>query len=274
MVVASPAACGPQIDESHWGSIASPAPPTPASSPGQCRMSRDPLLSVARRVRCQGTTAPPSETLTPTDGLLRSATSAGRPTQLLRGDRRVLSEKKNKGRHVSVQERRSRPRTQRSAIPTAVLPGQECARGRHTHTPSGRHPLVRSAAEKRRESTPSKVKQRRYWSLSKNLRRLLLVGHGAGAGGDQSPTAYKRGCVGLNSMLRDDRPCRDFATTCYDTSLSIQTRPLLPLRFRSTRVHATQASVCWRAQSTVDSLFFIDVPTNPGPRSFHAWPVR
>ena len=60
----------------------------------------------------------------------------------------------------------------------------------------------------------------------------------------------------------------------YDTSLSIQTRPLLPLRFRSTRVHATQASVCWRAQSTVDSLFFIDVPTNPGPRSFHAWALR
>ena len=67
---------------------------------------------------------------------------------------------------------------------------------------------------------------------------------------------------------------RPLVTTCYDTSLSIQTRPLLPLRFRSTRVHATQASVCWRAQSTVDSLFFIDVPTNPGPRSFHAWPVR
>jgi hypothetical protein len=106
------------------------------------------------------------------------------------------------------------------------------------------------------------------------LRRRLLVGHGAGAGGDQSPAAYKRGCVGLNSMLRDDRPCSDFATTCYDTSLSIQTRPLLPLRFRSTRVHATQASVCWRAQSTVDSLFFIDVPTNPGPRSFCAWALR
>ena len=32
--------------------------------------------------------------------------------------------------------------------------------------------------------------------------------------------------------------------------------------------------VCRRAQSTVDSLFFIDVPTNPGPRSFCAWAVR
>jgi len=52
----------------------------------------------------------------------------------------------------------------------------------------------------------------------------------------------------------------------------IQTRPLLP-EVRIARVHATQASVCWRAQSTVDSLFFIDVPTNPGPRSFCARPV-
>ena len=134
MVVASPAACGPQIDESHWGSSASPAPPTPASSPGQCRSSRDPLLSVARRVRCPGTTAPPSETTTPTDGLLRSATSAGRPTQLLRGDRRVLSEKKNKGRHVSVQERRSRPRTQ-------VRYRQPCCRGRSARAAGTRaHP--------------------------------------------------------------------------------------------------------------------------------------
>ena len=147
MVVASPAACGPQIDESHWGSSASPALPTPASSPGQCRSSRDPLLSVARRVRCPGTTAPPGETTTPTDGLLRSATSAGRPTQLLRGDRRVLSEKKTKV-VTSPCKNEEADRAQRSAIPTAVLPGQECARGRHTHTPSGRHPLVRNAAEK------------------------------------------------------------------------------------------------------------------------------
>jgi len=43
--------------------------------------------------------------------------------------------------------------------------------------------------------------------------------------------------------------------------------------FGSTRVHTAQASVCWRAQSTVDSLFFIDVPTNPGSRSFCARPV-
>ena len=145
MVVASPAACGPQTDESHWGSKASPAPPTPASSPGQGRMSRDPLRSVARRVRCPGTTAPPSETLTPTDGLLRSATSAGRPTQLLRGDRRVLSEKKPKVVTSPCKNEEADPA--QSAIPTAVLPGQECARGRHTRAPSGSNPLVRTAAD-------------------------------------------------------------------------------------------------------------------------------
>ena len=44
---------------------------------------------------------------------------------------------------------------------------------------------------------------------------------------------------------------------------SILDPPLLSLRFGSTRVYAAQASVCWRTQSTVDSLFFIDVPTNP-----------
>ena len=172
-----------------------------------------------------------------------------------------------------MQERRSRPRTKECDTDSRAAGAGVRARPAHAHT-QRTPPAGSKRRRERRESTPSKVKQRRYWSLSKNLRRLLLVGHGAGAGGDQSPAAYKRGCVGLNSMLRDDRPCSDFATTCYDTSLSIQTRPLLPLRFTSTRVHATQASVCWRAQSTVDSLFFIDVPTNPGPHSFCARPVR
>ena len=163
MVVASPAACGPQIDESHWGSIASPAPPTPASSPGQCRMSRDPLLSVARRVRCPGTTAPPGETTTPTDGLLRSATSAGRPTQLLRGDRRVLSEKKNKGRHVSVQERRSRPRTKCDTDSRAAGAGVR-ARPAHAHT-QRTPPAGSKRRRERRESTPSNFKQLLYCGL-------------------------------------------------------------------------------------------------------------
>ena len=204
MVVASPAACGPQIDESHWGSIASPAPPTPASSPGQCRMSRDPLLSVARRVRCQGTTAPPSETLTPTDGLLRSATSAGRPTLLLYSWRRrsTSSEReKTKGRHFAVEKRRSRPRTKCDTDSRAAGAGV-CARPAHAHT-QRTPPAGSKRRRERRESTPSKVKQCRYWSLSKNLRRLLLVGHGAGAGGDQSPAAYKRVDVGRHHTPQD-----------------------------------------------------------------------
>ena len=118
MVVASPAACGPQIDESHWGSIASPAPPTPASSPGQCRMSRDPLRSVARRVRCPGTTR---------------ATSTGRPTQLLRGDRRVLSEKKPKSSRL-------RARTKKPT-PHKVRYRQPCCRGRSARAAGTRaHP--------------------------------------------------------------------------------------------------------------------------------------
>ena len=174
MVVASPAACGPQIDESHWGAIASPAPPTPASSPGQCRSSRDPLLSVARRVRCPGTTAPPGETTTPTDGLLRSATSAGRPTQLLRGDRRVLSEKKNKGRHVSVQERRSRPRTKCDTDSRAAGAGVR-ARPAHAHT-QRTPPAGSKRRRERRESTPSNFKQLLYCGL---LRQPLLASAGA-----------------------------------------------------------------------------------------------
>ena len=165
-------------------------------------MSRDPLRSVARRVRCPGTTAPPGETTTPTDGLLRSATSAGRPTQLLRGDRRVLSEKKNKGRHVSVQERRSRPRTKECDTDSRAAGAGVRARPAHAHT-QRTPPAGSKRRRERRESTPSKVKQRRYWSLSKNLRRLLLVGHGAGAGGDQSPAAYKRVDVGRHHTPQD-----------------------------------------------------------------------
>ena len=40
------------------------------------------------------------------------------------------------------------------------------------------------------------------------LRRCLLVGHGAGAGGDQTPAAYKRGCVDLNFMCVLHRPSK------------------------------------------------------------------
>jgi hypothetical protein len=67
--------------------------------------------------------------------------------------------------------------------------------------------------------------------------------------------------------------CAPSSTGVTIRDSSILTSPWLPLRFRSTRAHAVQARVCWQAQSTVDSLFFIDVPTNPGPRSFCARPV-
>jgi hypothetical protein len=97
-------------------------------------MSRDPLRSVARRVRCPGTTAPPSEMLTPTDGLLRSATSTGRPTQLLRGDRRVLSEKKPKSSRL-------RARTKKPTAHKGVRYRQPCCRGRSARAAGTRtHP--------------------------------------------------------------------------------------------------------------------------------------
>ena len=147
MVVASPAACGPQIDESHWGSIASPAPPTPASSPGQCRMSRDPLRSVARRVRCPGRLG--HKHRTPHTAAARRSTSSER--------------EKTKGRHVSVQERRSRPRTKECDTDSRAAGAGVRARPAHAHT-QRTPPAGSKRRRERRESTPSKVKQRRYWS--------------------------------------------------------------------------------------------------------------
>jgi hypothetical protein len=113
--------------------------------------------------------------------------------------------------------------------------------------------------------------------------RPSYIHHGRNMPGQLLPAACGATSMRSACTLNAERPRRTAVhffphtrppDTCYNTSLSIQTSPLLPLRFRSTRVLATQASVCWRAQSTVDSLFFIDVPTNLGPRSFHAWPVR
>ena len=76
-------------------------------------------------------------------------------------------------------------------------------------------------------------------------------------------------------MLRDDRPCSDFATTCYDTGLFHPDPPLLPLRTSDldTEFFHTDMKVLadhFHGQLTV----LYCVPTNPGPRSFHAWPVR
>ena len=83
------------------------------------------------------TTAPPGETSTPTHGAAmtqapdarHSCCSAGS------GDRRVLNEKNRSSLHRGKTKKPDCAQT--SARPTAVLLGQECARSRHTRTPSG-----------------------------------------------------------------------------------------------------------------------------------------
>jgi hypothetical protein len=106
MVVASPAAGGPQTNESHWGSMASLAPPTPASSPCQRRIALDPLRSTS-------------------------------------------SDRKKPGPSLHSGKTKKPDRAQTSARPTAVLPGQECARSRHTRAPSGTPPAgPKNAAER------------------------------------------------------------------------------------------------------------------------------
>ena len=76
-------------------------------------------------------------------------------------------------------------------------------------------------------------------------------------------------------MLRDITPCRDIATTCYDTGLFHPDPPLLPLRTSDldTEFFHTDMKVLavhCHGQPTV----LYCVPTNPGPRSFRARPVR
>ena len=60
---------------------------------------------------------------------------------------RLRSEREIKTKVVTSPCKNEEADPAQSAIPTAVLPGQECARGRHTRAPSGRHPPVRTAAE-------------------------------------------------------------------------------------------------------------------------------
>ena len=245
MVVASPAACGPQIDESHWGSIASPAPPTPASSPGQCRMSRDPLRSVARRVRCPGRLGHKHRT---------PHTAAGR--------RSTSSEREKTKVVTSPCKNEEADRAQRSAIPTAVLPGQECARGRHTHTPSGRHPLVRNAAEKdasppRQTSSSSSTADcsgSRFW-------RAL------GPPGDQS--GDRLGSVGMRGLTPRGKT-RPVPLNRYHL---LRDNGLLDATGSRHTTRPAHAGVGGH-RTTVSPHVLYCVPTNPGPLSFCAWPVR
>jgi hypothetical protein len=62
-----------------------------------------------------------------------------------------------------------------------------------------------------------------------------------------------------------DAPCAaDSATTCYETPAAtwIETHD------------AARARGCWRSSHDGQPTVLYCVPTNPGPRSFHAWPVR
>ena len=62
-----------------------------------------------------------------------------------------------------------------------------------------------------------------------------------------------------------DAPCAtDSLTTCYETPAAtwIETHD------------AARARGCWRSSHDGQLTVLYCVPTNPGPRSFHAWPVR
>ena len=224
-ITPSPAACGPQIDESHRGSIASPAPPTPASSPGQCRMSRDPLRSVARRVRCPGRLG--HKHRTPHTAAARRSTSSEREKTKV-----VTSPCKNE----------EADRAQRSAIPTAVLPGQECARSRHTRAPSGTPPAgPKNAAE--RDAGPPRQRIQAAPLLRPSTRRDSRLSQACGRQLIKLTTGSE--ACGCETSLRSGRrvPCTDSATTSYvmapflmpldrDTERSPRTRVLADIAHR------------------------------------------
>ena len=87
--------------------------------------------AVARRVRRPDTTTPPGEAFTPTDGLLRSATSAGRPTLLLYSWRR-RSTSLSLGADALAQNHASRP----GHLSTSACSRSDFARG----SPPSSHP--------------------------------------------------------------------------------------------------------------------------------------
>ena len=208
-------------------------------------MSRDPLRSVARRVRCPGTTAPPSETLTPTDGLLRSATSAGRPTQLLRGDRRVLSEKNQKSSRL-------RARTKKPTAHKGVRYRQPCCRGRSARAAGTRtHP---ADATRWFETPPRKT---RVHPVKSQAAPLLEPEQKSAS----SPSCRARSGGGWGSDTRRLQACR-----CGPSPHAAGRRLPPALRVplvaglavvRSHWIKACRASherVCRRASCTVNSL--------------------
>jgi len=61
---------------------------------------------------------------------------------------------------------------------------------------------------------------------------------------------------------------------CAAESLPLVTRLLLLPLARIETHDAARARGCWRSSTTVSPHVLYCVPTNPGPRSFRAWPVR
>jgi hypothetical protein len=86
-----------------------------------------------------------------------------------------------------------------------------------------------------------------------------------GPPGDQS--GDRLGSVGMRGLTPrgKDAPCAtDSLTTCYET----------PDVARIETHDAARARGCWRSSHDGQLTVLYCVPTNPGPRSFHAWPVR
>ena len=147
----------------------------------------------------------------------------------------MLNEKNQKPKVVTSPWKNEEADPAQSAIPTAVLPGQECARGRHTHTPSGRHPLVRNAAEKdasppRQTSSSSSTADcsgSRFW-------RAL------GPPGDQS--GDRLGSVGMRGLTPRGK---DASGVLIRLPLLTRWHPsLMPL---DRTQNAVRARGCWRS---------------------------
>ena len=212
-------------------------------------MALDPLrVSVARRVRCPGTTAPPGETTTPTDGLLRSATSAGRPTQLLFSwRRRSTSSEREKPKVVT-----SPWKNEEATAHKRVRYRQLCCRGRSARAAGTRtHP---ADATRWFETPPRKT---RVHPVKSQAVPLLEPEQKSAS----SPSCRARSGGGWGSVTRRLQACR-----CGPSPHAAGRRLPPALRVplvaglavvRSHWIKACRASherVCRRASCTVNSL--------------------
>ena len=104
-----------------------------------------------------GATAPPGVASTPTDGLLRSATSSGRPTQLLLSwRRRSTSSERKKNQRPSLH----RGKTKKPTAHKQVLYRQPCCLGRNVRAAGTRtHPAAPPAGPNAAEKDPGPPRQ-------------------------------------------------------------------------------------------------------------------